>query len=342
MKTLLLMVSLYETENHLTPPPTLDLLLEYDGCSLMEAFGLKRKYLPMPSVLRWALIKTIYRNTKTLIDLSRVQYVWPGPGQTWPDDAYICDLYHKEDANTMQALYGDSIMFCSAEEAGCQICPFDINLPCDSISSHSWGFVETTWAGWPTNDLIMFVYPFGGFADRVFVGVQSGFVRVMNRKEAEEHIYIQKAYLRLPLDESATDYLLKGLDHENSGIRFRCAEALVKLGRAEGREYLGSMFAGNDAYLRIRAADALARVGDPNAVEYLVQIAVHSEDKYLRIFAEITLREIGRWTATKHQFFTDASWKDWRSPRPVPFPRTLEPCYAPKGEKKDAGIRSTH
>jgi HEAT repeat protein len=115
----------------------------------------------------------------------------------------------------------------------------------------------------------------------------------MERQEADEKIVFQKAFFREPLDGSAIPYLIKGLENANSGYRFRCAEALAKLGRSEGGEFLEKQFQSDDVILKVRAADALARVGDEEALRYLQEAAEKSTDEDVKFFVKRSLREIG-------------------------------------------------
>jgi hypothetical protein len=60
----------------------------------------------------------------------------------------------------------------------------------------------------------------------------------------------------------------------------------------------------------LRAADTLARLGKRTAIEFLQATAEQSDDKYIRVFAETTLREIGEWRPTETQYYTDEEWKE--------------------------------
>ena len=156
--------------------------------------------------------------------------------------------------------------------------------------------------------------------DMTYVGDLGGTLRILPREQAHEMVVLQNAYLRLPVDESDIKYLLKGLNHSNSGFRFRSAEALAKLGRPEGRRFLNSNFESDDIYLKVRAADALARLGEPAAIDFLQATAEESDDKYIRVFAEITLRGIGEWQPTEMQVYTDERWKSYEIWAPYPIP----------------------
>ena len=176
--------------------------------------------------------------------------------------------------------------------------------------------------GLPTSEIILYLYDDNSIGDNMtYVGDLDGILRIIPREQAYEMIALQNAYLRLPLDESDTRFLLNGLNHSNSGFRFRSAEALAKLGRPEGREFLDGAFESDDIYLKARAADALARVGDPAAIDFLQATAGESNDKYIRVFAEVTLREIHEWQPTETQYYTDEEWKyseQWaRNPLPM-------------------------
>lgn len=224
------------------------------------------------------------------VDLSRVKYVWLGSKRysfscNW-GDAPPAEYYE-----TLRKLYGEF------EYWGTD------------------GKVERTFGvdpieGLPVREIIQFLYDDDFIGDNMtYVGDLNGILRILPREQAHEMIALQNAFLRLPVDESDTKFLLKGLNHSNSGFRFRSAEALAKLGRPEGREFLDSKFESDDIYLKARAADALARVGEPAAIDFLQATAGESNDKHIRVFAEVTLREIREWRPTEMQYYTDDEWK---------------------------------
>jgi hypothetical protein len=187
-----------------------------------------------------------------------------------------------------------------------------------------WGrtFGSNPRGGLPANEIILYLYDDDVIGDdMIYVGSLDGILRILPREQAHEMIVLQNAYLRLPVDKSDIGFLLRGLSHSNSGFRFRSAEMLAKLGRLEGREFLDSKFQSEGEYVKVRAADALARLGEPEAIDFLQATAEESNDKYIRVFAEITLREIGEWRPTETQFYTDEEWKKrkhWGG-NPLPF-----------------------
>jgi hypothetical protein len=163
--------------------------------------------------------------------------------------------------------------------------------------------------GFPATELIVLVDNKHNGEEKVSFQTLYGYVHLSSREKVDEMLALQNAFLRRPVGEADIEFLLKGLSHQNSGFRFRSAEALAKLGRSEGREFLDRQYESDDIYPKVRAADALARLGEREAIDFLQGPAQESTDKYIRIFAETTLREIGEWQPTETQYYTDESWK---------------------------------
>lgn len=219
---------------------------------------------------------------KVAVDISRIEYVWIGNKRYLFSDCFL----PPERTEALRRFYGE----------------FDY---------HKGRLGAQTRQGMPNHQVIVYLYDedLVGESNTYFVFLDDT-VRILPREQAHETVVLQNAFLRLPLDESDINILLKGLENRNSGFRFRSAEALAKLGRPEGREFLDSQFQSEDIYLKLRAADALARLGEQTAVDLLQATAEDSDDKYMRVFAEVTLREIGKWQPTQMQYYTDQEWKE--------------------------------
>lgn len=271
-------------------PETLDFIKGKDYKAELKWRLREYRYTSRP--VRWLVRNTILRKDRHLLDLSRVEYVWPGSG-------YITSGYHFLPSQPLINLYGEFDWYYEGDVVG------------------------PTIEGLPDNEVILLVYSEEGPGDETYLCPLAGidYFRIVSHDEAEERISLQKAFLRLSVNESDINYLLKGLGHPNSGFRFRSAEALAKLGQPKGKEFLERNFLENDIFLKIRAADALARIGDDKAIEFLQEIAGQSDNKYVRCFAERTLRETEEWRTTPDQCFPDDEWerlwKDWKG-TPLP------------------------
>ena len=183
----------------------------------------------------------------------------------------------------------------------------------------NYGFLDPV-EGFPPQKLIVLLYSEDNDEESFYVQPLSDYEWLSSREKIDEMLVLQNAFLRRPVDESDIEFLLKGLNHTNSGFRFRSAEALAKLGRLEGKEFLDRQFESDDVYFKARAADALARLGEGPAIDFLRGPAQESDDKYIRVFAEITLREIGEWRPTETQYYTDERWKIMEAWGGLPLP----------------------
>ena len=248
--------------------------METYGEKLTALIELKREdALALLRVLhprRWLISDWILQGNSPPINLSNVEYIW------WPHEGgynFLCvsvDVYYaRGDIAWLQKFYGE----------------FDYGEP---------DYWEESIDGLPIDHIIQLRYNDEGCGDKTFVYMATGDVMVLARQEADEKIALQKAFFRESLDESAVPYLLEGLENANSGYRFRCAEALAKLGRIEGKEFLDKQFQSDDIILKVRAADALARVGDKGALIYLQEVLEESPDADVQSFAKRSLREIGK------------------------------------------------
>ncbi len=249
-------------------PKTLDFLeKEWYGEYFLKNFR-KEEINTWPSWLRWVVSKAADPEKPHFIDLRRVEYIWLGE---YDDNFYIHHDTFLDDGNMYHPpfarFYGE-------------------------FSYHQPGDGDGSWKGLPLEQTIMLVYNDEKYCGRAFVYLLNDQGLLLSREEVDERIVLQNAFLRMTLDESAIPHLLKGLDHANSGYRFRCAEALAKLGRPEGREFLDRHFRSDDPFLKVRAADALARVGDREALEYLHEATEKSPDEDIRSFAREVLKEI--------------------------------------------------
>ncbi len=226
-------------------------------------------------------------------DLSRLEYVWVGSVTQNLNSFYYTPTLRR----ALVKLYGE------------------FNYPTLAVG-------ENTRDGLPIGEIIFLIYRDDRFLPDVFVCFLDGRVDLLSSVEIDDRIVFQNAFLRLPVREDKVDTLLSGLEHLNSGYRFRSAEALAQMGRPEGEIFLNTKYKSADKYLKIRAADAMARLGKAEAIEYLQEEAELSEDIYIRIFAERTLRELGKWRPTENQYYTDDYWQRWeekwkRTPLPA-------------------------
>ncbi|MEQ8381224.1 MAG: HEAT repeat domain-containing protein [Coleofasciculus sp. A1-SPW-01] len=92
--------------------------------------------------------------------------------------------------------------------------------------------------------------------------------------------------------ETAIPGLLKLLEHSDSDVRWRAAYALGKIGSENAIPGLLKLLEDADSYVRLKAAKALGKIGSENAIPGLLQLLKDS-DSSVRRSAAIALGNIG-------------------------------------------------
>jgi hypothetical protein len=141
------------------------------------------------------------------------------------------------------------------------------------------------------NEARMFLHDVYATSDEECV---KGFV-----EDTLDEVLFERARLGLPVNEMDISYLLQGLERRDYWSPFQSAEALVRLGIPEGREFLDRHFQGDDPAHRLYAARWLALLGDEVAIGFLAEVAERDVQPYNRHFAEGALNEIGQWPPNK-------------------------------------------